>query len=111
MELDPRHFLASLFPQDATISTGEVFHSGTRHADHWQPVASWQDRQTLGPMISPAIWRPDTTSRFAVNVQASPFVVLDFDGLDGIAPTTPAEIQRHLSDSMALVRWIREGLH
>jgi len=61
-------------------------------------------------MISPAIWKQGTVSRTAENVANSPFTVLDFDGFDGIAPTTPAEIHRHVSDSMALVRWIREGL-
>jgi len=45
VELDPRHFIASLFPQDAIIWTGEVFHSGARHADHWRTVASWREAQ------------------------------------------------------------------
>jgi hypothetical protein len=110
VELDPRHFISSLFSEDAVIWTGEVFHSGTRHADTWRTAASWQEASSAGPMISPAIWKPGTISRSADNVLLSPYVVLDFDGLDGISPTTPAEIHRHVSDSMALVRWIREGL-
>jgi hypothetical protein len=112
VELDPRWFIASLFPQDATIWTGEVFHSGTKHADHWRTVADWEnaDEKDTGPMISPATWKPGTVSRTAENVLTSPFVVLDFDGADGIAPTTPEEIQKHISDSLALTRWIREGL-
>jgi hypothetical protein len=110
VELDPRHFISSLFVQDAVIWTGEVFHSGTRHADHWRTAASWEEASSVGPMISPAIWKPGTISRSGDEVLSSPYVVLDFDGLDGISPTTSAEIHRHVSDSMALVRWIREGL-
>jgi len=112
VELDPRWFIGSLFVQDATIWAGEVFHSGNRHADHWRTVASWQDaaEQAIGPMVSPATWKAGTVSRTADNVLASPFVVIDFDGFDGIAPTTPEEVHRHVSYSLALVRWIREGL-
>lgn len=110
VELDPRHFIVSLFPQDETIWTGEVFHSGVRHADHWRTVASWQNAPSVGPMISPATWKPGTVSRTAENVVTSPFTILDFDGFDGIAPRTPSEIHRHVSDSMAVVRWIREKL-
>jgi hypothetical protein len=61
-------------------------------------------------MISPATWKPGTVSRSGENVLSAPFVVLDWDGLDGIPPVTPAEIQKHLNDCLALIRWIREGL-
>jgi hypothetical protein len=112
VEVDPRHFLQSLFPQAATVWTGEVFESGKRHANHWRTVQDWQDvdEHAIGPMISPATWKPGTVSRTGENVLSAPFVVLDFDGFDGIAPVTPAEIQKHVRDSLALVRWIREGL-
>jgi hypothetical protein len=109
-ELDPHHLIASLFPQDATIWTGEVFHSGARHADHWRTVRDWQDEKHVGPMVSPATWKPGTVSRSAENVASSPFVVTDFDGFDGAKPETPAEIEKHVAASLALVRWIREGL-
>ena len=39
-----------------------------------------------------------------------PFVVLDFDGLDGKAPTTPEELSAHIAASLAIVRWMREAL-
>ena len=112
VEFDSRHFLQSLFPMGATTWTGQVFQSGTRHADRWQTVGDWQawPETELGPMVSPAIWRPGTTSRTAAGVIASPYTVLDFDGLNGVKPTTLAEIERHISESLAIVRWILEGL-
>lgn len=112
VEFDPRHFLSSIFPQGATVWTGEVRHSGTRHADHWQTVGEWQARpaSAMGPMVSPAIWKPGIVNRTAAGVVASPYVVLDFDGLGGVKPSTPADIERHIAESLATVRWLREDL-
>jgi hypothetical protein len=110
VKTDPRHFLASLFPQSATIWTGDVFHSGTRHACHWRTVAEWQGEPNPGPMTTPAVWKPGTTSRSAGNVSANPYVVLDFDGFDGVQPNSAGEVEQHRLDSLALVRWIRDGL-
>ena len=62
-------------------------------------------------MTAPAIWMPETVSRAAANVLASPYVVLDFDGFDGAKPETPDQLQAHLHASFALIRWMREGLH
>lgn len=107
---DPRHFLASLFPQNATIWTGDVFHSGTRHACHWRTVAEWQAEPNPGPMTAPAVWMPGTASRTAGNVSASPYVVLDFDGFDGVQPNSPVQVEQYRLDSLALVRWLREDL-
>ena len=111
VESDPRHFLDSLFPEDATVWTGEVIHSGIRHADHWKTIREWQNEPKIGPMVSPAMWKPGTVSRTGANVTSCPYVVLDFDGFDGIAPKTPGEIKAHVAASLALIRWIREGLH
>jgi hypothetical protein len=110
VESDPRHFLSSLFPQTAHVWAGEVYHSGTRHTNHWRTVADWQNEPKIGPMTTPAIWKPGTVSRTCENVFASPFTVLYFDGFDGSKPETPEEIARHVRDSLALIRWIREGL-
>ena len=62
-------------------------------------------------MVSPAIWKLGTVSRIGANVASCPYVVLDFDGFDGIAPKTPSEIKAHVAASLALIRWLREGLH
>jgi len=112
VEFDPRHFLDTLFPQDALVWTGQVNHSGTRHADHWRSIADWQEMPLagVGPFTAPAIWKPGTASRTAENVLAAPYTVLDFDGFDGRKPEKPDEIDKHRRDSLALVRWIREGL-
>lgn len=112
VEYDPRHFIASLFPQDAIVWTGEVFHSGARHADHWRGVVKWQEASAweVGPMTAPALWKPDIATRTAENVLTCPYVVLDFDGFDGHKPEKIDEIEKHRRDSLALVRWIREGL-
>ncbi|MCP5532271.1 MAG: hypothetical protein H7A49_03515 [Akkermansiaceae bacterium] len=94
------------------VWTGEVYHSGTRHGSHWRTAGEWQGAREseVGPMVSPAIWMPGTVSRTGDNVLATPYTVLDFDGFDGVKPSTPAEIKVHVAASFALVRWLREGL-
>jgi hypothetical protein len=116
-ELDPRFFIASLFPQEAVIWTGEENMSGTwkdgRTFPHrWKTVSEWQaaPEHTLGPMVSPATWEPGTCSRIAANVLSAPFTVLDFDGFDGRKPSTPEELREHIAASLAIVRWIRDAL-
>jgi hypothetical protein len=109
-ELDPCFFMSALFPQEAVVWTGEVFHSGTRHADHFRTVRDWLDAPTLGPMVCPATWNSGTCSRVAANVLSAPFTVLDFDGFDGKHPGTPEELREHIAASLAIVRWLREGL-
>ena len=113
VESDPRHFLASLFPQSAIVWTGEVTHSGTNHASHWRTCHQWSespDREAVGPMVTPATWKDATVSRTAANVLTAPFTVLDFDGYDGSSPTTPEEIEKHLTASLAIIRWMREQM-
>jgi hypothetical protein len=110
---DPRRFLSALFPLSATVWTGETWESGNpQHADRWRTVARWQNApaETVGPMASPAIWSPGESSRAAANVVASPYVVLDFDGLDGHPPITPEEHQQHFEGSLAIVKWLRTKL-
>lgn len=114
-EFDPRWFLASLFPPAALLWTGEIHESGQhgRHADRWQTCGVWQSRPDecrVGPMVSPTIWKSGTTSRSSDQVMAAPYVVLDFDGIDGVKPETPEQLRQHLADSLALIRWLREGL-
>lgn len=110
VEFDPRHFLSTLFPQDAIVWAGKVFHSGCGNGNHWRTVADWQNETTLGPMTTPSIWKPSITKRIRENVLCAPYVVLDFDGFDGIKPKKPEEIEKNRFDSLAMVRWIREGL-
>ena len=109
---DPRQFLAALFPSDAVLWTGAVNQSGMNHAARWRTVEAWQQapEHTVGPMVSPATWTPGETSRAAANVASSPFVILDFDGFDGKAPSNPEELRDHISASLAIVRWMREAL-
>lgn len=113
VEFDPRWFIASLFPESATVWTGKVHESGQEgiHGSRWKTVSEWQDEQRVGPMITPAVWKPGTLSRSVENVVAAPYVVLDFDGLDGRKPKTADEIEAHLRSSLSMIRWIREGLH
>lgn len=114
VELNPRHFISTLFRPADVLWTGEVFESGKeRDARRWKTAREWielPDWLRLGPMISPATWPAGTFSRAAAAVVTAPFVVLDFDGFDGRKPERPAEIKKHVASSLALVRWIREGL-
>jgi len=115
VEQDPRHFLASLFPQDAVVWTGRVTESGrgSRFADRWKTVQAWNAEKHghCGPMTTPAIWSPGTLSRSADHVLNKPYVVADFDGFDGIKPKTPCEVEEHLAAARAITRWLAEGLH
>ena len=101
-----RHFLASLFAPDALIWTGEVHHSGKpEHATRWKTCADWfHAGETIGPMTTPATWKPGIHSRSGGNVASTPFTVLDFDGFDGIKPSTGDEHHAHIHASLALIR-------
>jgi hypothetical protein len=113
VESNPRHFLASLFTPDASVWTGEVFQSGTSHASRWRTCRQWSEAspsEIIGPMVTPATWKAGTVSRTAANVATAPFTVLDFDGYDGLSPTTPREIEKHLAASLAVIRWLREPM-
>lgn len=113
VEHDPRWFISSLFDQGSIVWTGEVYHSGKRHSDHWRSVHDWQEAplDQVGPMTCPAIWKPKTFDRIGNNIIGSPYTVLDFDGFDGQKPKTPEEISELMHESLAIIRWIREGLH
>lgn len=109
---DPRIFLASLFPPSAIVWTGKVFDSGERYRNRWRSVCDWFDSplEELGPMTTPATWKPETVSRSQGAIASAPFVVLDFDGQEGRKPATAPELERHLSESLALVRWLKDRL-
>lgn len=116
VEYDSHYFLGSLFPQDALLWTGEVHESGQdgRHADRWRTCAEWQSlpaKTRIGPMTTPAIWKPRTSSRTSGQVLASPYTVLDFDGFDKLKPETPEEMRMHTEASLALIHWLRVGLN
>ncbi|QQL44233.1 small VCP/p97-interacting protein [Sulfuriroseicoccus oceanibius] len=107
-----RAMLAALFAPDALLWTGEVYESGTAHAARWQKTSGHHSTaHRCGSMTTPATWKEGTTSRTRDNVATSPYTVLDFDGFDGTAPTTPDELRAHLADSAAIIRWMREDLH
>lgn len=111
VEFDGRHFLASLYHESAILWAGAVNHSGAYHAACWKPCSGWLNLATTpGPMTCPAVWKPRVHSRTAANVLAAPYTVLDFDGFDGVPPTTPDALRAHLRASLALVRWLREGM-
>jgi len=112
MILDPRHFLATLYPPEEVLWTGAVHQSGPEHARRWRTCAEWQaaGANELGPMVTPALWLPGTVSRAAAQVRETPYVVVDFDGIGGVKPKTPEEREAHVADSLAQIRWLREVL-
>lgn len=109
---DPRHFLASLYPADALLWTGEVWESGAGHASRWRSCADWlaAGEHEPGPMVAPGIWKPGTHSRTMDGVLESPYTVLDFDGFGGVKPLTDKQKHAHFLDSLAMIRWVREHL-
>lgn len=112
VESDARHFLQSLFPLGATVWTGEVYQSGRNHSDRWKTVEEWMNepRSSVGPMAAPSIWKPGSMNRVGANVHATPYVVLDFDQLDGRKPETKTEIEACHASARAITRWLVEGL-
>lgn len=113
VESSPLHFLDSLFSPDDLVWTGKVHESGnTRYGRHWQTCRDWVSgcHKSVGPMVSPAVWNPGTISRSAANVLKAPYVVLDFDGFDGVKPESPLEVENHLRASGGIIRWLREHL-
>lgn len=110
--IGPHHFLSSLFPASTLLWTGHVHESGKPvHSSRWKLCSDWlETSDPIGPMTTPAAWKPDSLSRSADNVLAAPFTVLDFDGFDGMKPATPAELNRHILDSLALIRWLRKSM-
>jgi hypothetical protein len=109
----PCHFLASQFSPDSFVWTGEVHHSGKpEYSTCWKPCSEWFATDAkIGPMTTPATWRPGIYSRSGDNVVSAPYTVLDFDGFDGVKPHTPNELREHFRASLALIRWLREDHH
>lgn len=110
LQTDPRHFLASLFAPDALLWTGETHHSGCsgRYAHHWRTCREWCACPVggrCGPMVSPAIWKPGTVSRAQSEIASASYLVLDFDGFDGVPPP---KLGPHLAASLATIRWLRD---
>lgn len=108
-----RLFLESLFESNSLIWTGKVFETSKdgRFRSHWRTCRQWLEAPIstrIGPHLSRCIWRPGTVSRSADNVVCDPYIVMDFDGLDGVKPISPNEINAHKRASLALVRWFRE---
>lgn len=107
----PRAFLLSRFPPQSLIWTGQVHDSGDqRHADRWKTV--WQllhePAKNIGPMATPSTWKPGTVSRKRENVATAPYVILDFDGPKEWKPRDQADLDRHIAESLAIVRWLKE---
>ena len=107
---DPRIFLASVFHHDAIVWTGEVEQSGENYRDRWRTTAEWFDSPIteVGPMITPCTWEEGIVNRARSNVSTSPFVVLDFDGRKDWKPRDQADLDRHITESLAIVRWLYE---
>lgn len=111
-ENDPRTFIAALFDPAAVVWTGSVRHSGTNHASHWRTAKEWlaATPDDCGPFTSPATWPLGVVTRTAANVESAPYVVLDFDGMDGKAPSNAEELEAHIVASLSITRWLRDGL-
>jgi len=115
IDVDPAHFLSSLYTPDDLLWTGQVLESGQdgKFASRWRTCREWTKPEVLeqlGPLVTPAIWKPGTISRSAACVESCPYVVLDFDGMDGIYPSTEDELRTHILSSLAIIRWLRERL-
>ncbi|MFM2199328.1 MAG: hypothetical protein RLZZ505_2760 [Verrucomicrobiota bacterium] len=108
---DSRIFLSALFAPSDRIWTGKFDDTGRPwNASHWKTLSDWclQPANSLGPMVSPAVWPAGTISRSGINVLAAPYVVLDFDTLKGEKPKTPAEKRRLQLVAFSVIRWLRE---
>ena len=110
---DPRYFLSCLFPPDAIIWTGRTTDSGAGYSNSWKRADQLRlapPDKIRGPFTTPAVWPEGTTSRARKLVLWAPYVVLDFDEIDGIKPDSPSDIHRLFQQSIALIRWIRSDM-
>jgi hypothetical protein len=106
----PRAFLLSRFRPNQIVWTGQVKDSGEHHADRWKTVWQWlhEPAANIGPMVTPSTWKPGTVSRKRENVVSAPYLILDFDGPKGWTPRDQADLDRHIAESLAIVRWLKE---
>lgn len=109
---DPRVFLPALFGPHDLIWTGAVRDTGRpAKARHWKTCAEWtyQPLGSIGPMVTPATWKPSSISRSGPNVLSRPYVVLDFDEIDGVKPRSSDEKERLQARAFSIIRWLRES--
>ena len=107
---DPRLFIASMFQPQAFVWTGQVTESGINHADRWRTPTDWSNAsaEEVGPMVAPSTWKRGAVSRKRQNVATEPYIILDFDGPKGWTPHDRADLDRHIAESLAIVRWLKE---
>ena len=110
---DPSIFLAALFNPKSLLWTGEVFQSGEKHRERWRTTEDWFSSNVnhIGPMTTPSTWKAGTTSRTLTNIETAPYIVLDFDGPKGWTPRDQADLDRHLDESLAITRWLKDSCH
>lgn len=106
----PRAFLLAMFRPQALVWTGHLRDSGERHADRWKTVWQWlhEPAENIGPMVTPSTWKPGTVSRKRENVATAPFLILDFDGPKEWKPRDQADLDRHIAEALAIVRYLKE---
>lgn len=111
----PRRFLGALFRPGDLLWTGELNDTGQlRHTIQWRTCEEWLNApqgMRIGPHVAPSVWKQGSFSRSTSNVLSDPYVVLDFDGLDGIQPQTREEKIALVRAGLALTRWLRDALH
>ncbi len=107
---DPRAFIACLFQPEAVVWTGQVTESGINHADRWRTPSDWLSAfvEEVGPMVTPSTWKTGITSRKQENIASAPYVILDFDGPKGWKPCDQADLDRHIAESLAIARWLKD---
>lgn len=112
----PIRFLSALYNKEDIIWTGETNESGyPKHSRRWRSLAGWitsakAKDERIGPFVTPGVWRPDVYSRSKSNVVRAPYVVFDFDEIDGKKAETPAEVSELFHRSIAIIRWTRQEM-
>jgi hypothetical protein len=59
-------------------------------------------------MVTPSTWKTGITSRKQENIASAPYVILDFDGPKGWKPCDQADLDRHIAESLAIARWLKD---
>jgi len=111
---DPRVFLAALFNNPKSLLwTGEVFQSGEKRRERWRTTEGWFSSHLdhIGPMTTPSTWKAKTTSRTRTNIETAPYVVLAFNGPKGWTPRDQADLDRHIDESLAITRRLKDDRH
>ena len=107
----PKDFIQSLYYPEDILWMGDVLDSGKeKHRRNFRTCKEWLEAPTLPPRIAPSTFLQDSFSRSTVNVDESPFIIIESDDIIGHKPETKEDKERNKALSHALTRYAQDKL-